>query len=177
MNPEHTQITIRKQYLPRHRNFTGVIFGGDVLETLEKSALACVHRMQGGGDFRTIGMRGVSFLKPVDVRVAVEVQATIVSCTEHVVTVMVNSFLDEEHDGSRMVPSHRGVFHIARVVDNDDASLGKIVVGLKQLEGGGLENPDFYRCVAIGMSENLVKKWKLNSDAIVPEQKVLAESN
>lgn len=129
-----TRITVRKQFLPRHLNYAGVVFGGDILTTLDRVAVACASRLT-HVPMATSRILSLTFKQPVQLRQALHVTACVVTSWRgqalaedqdqdrdrggdgdgsHVssaaAVVVVRTFVDDRHDGSAMKAGHAGVF-------------------------------------------------------------------
>lgn len=161
-----TLIKVRKQYLPRNENLYKVVFGGDILITLETAAVTCANQMYGGCKrFYCIGMRSVGFLHAVPVIQALEVHAKVVGCSQHVVCVLVYSYVDRKHDGSDMALCHHGVFHLASV-SSKEMQAEKLIVGVKQPDVSEAEEEvrDFLRGMSLPLSTEVANAWNVEGD-------------
>eukprot|EP00178_Gracilaria_changii_P021551 TRINITY_DN639_c0_g1_i2.p1 TRINITY_DN639_c0_g1~~TRINITY_DN639_c0_g1_i2.p1 ORF type:complete len:260 (+),score=39.35 TRINITY_DN639_c0_g1_i2:673-1452(+) len=139
-----TQITIRKHFLPRHLNYGGVVFGGDILQTLENAALSCASRMQ-QKPMRVVAVRSVSFVAAVQTRSMFHVVATAIACTRQTVIILIRAFIDQENNRFSLQPSHSGVFYVA-AQDAKDIEVGVHVWGTA-------DEDDLHRVLSLATSD------------------------
>lgn len=161
-----TRVVVRKQYLPRNLNYGGVIFGGDILETLDSVAANCARRASlGTARFVTVAIKGLSFLKPLESIKVLQVEAKVVASSARFMGVVVRTFVDEAHDGKEMLAAHTGVFHMVAI--GDDGELGKEVdIGVGNVIIEDDEHlADFYRAMALPLPEIVKKAWTTQDDA------------
>lgn len=160
---EATTLRFRIAFLPRHLNFAGVVFGGDVLARLERSAVSCAARVLGRGCV-TLGLRCVTFIDVVKRLTVVQVTARVVACSTRFACVVVRADLDKRHDGSILTASHCGVFYIGRATS--DGRLKRVTVGVRTSEGeeGEKCRDEFCRAAAVGLPEGAFESWPLDSE-------------
>lgn len=134
----------------------GVIFGADILALMEDVALLSARRVSPmSRDLRVVGIRGLSFLKPVPLEVVLEVEAKTVVASEAFVGVVVRTWLDENHDGSSMVKAHEGVFHIFKG--------GHGGLGVEMEMKDGME--DTYRVLGLPLNVEVKRRWAVEAGA------------
>lgn len=145
-----TQLVTRKQFLPRHKNGAGIIFGGDILHSLDRAAVACASRLTTCACF-TKRIHSLSFLDAVLTHEALEIVATVVAVSEHEALVVVRAAVDKLHDGSLMQPSHLGVFCVAPTLA--DGAESRFDVGVDLVSDVDHEcAEDFLRALAVSDS-------------------------
>eukprot|EP00177_Eucheuma_denticulatum_P005861 GFKZ01010681.1.p1 GENE.GFKZ01010681.1~~GFKZ01010681.1.p1 ORF type:complete len:412 (+),score=66.90 GFKZ01010681.1:116-1237(+) len=154
VHPGRTVVRFRKQFLPHNLNMNGVIFGGDILALMEDVALLSARRVSPTSlDLRVVGIRGLSFLQPVPLKVVLEVEAKTVVASEAFVGVVVRTWLDENHDGTDMVKAHEGVFHIFKGVH------GGLGVEMEMKEG----MEDTYRVLGLPLNIEVKRRWAVEA--------------
>jgi len=160
-----TALQVRKQFLPRHKNFSGFVFGGDILTALENVASSCAARLSNGwAQFRTVAIRSLSFLAPVPPTKLLQISAKVIATSEHFACVIVRGHIDEAHDGSNMVLSHQGIF-LLMAIGEDDETHTKIEVGIEKVfDESNSHLNDFHRAMAFPLPEWLKKNWDLEGD-------------
>ena len=105
------QVEIRKQYLPRHENFSRMVFGGDLLETLERIAVYCGKRLvRAKSNVRCIGMKYFAFVKPIKPMNLLCVTARPVWTNGAMIIVQVDAAIDNSHEGDGLVLANDGLF-------------------------------------------------------------------
>lgn len=144
-----TRIRIRKQFLPRNLNFRGVVFGGDILSSLDRVAVSCATRLLNTACV-TRRVRCLSFWKPIEPRIALQIDATAVATGPSVVCVFVQTLVDHRHDGVDMIPSHAGVFLVVPLL-KDSQSYDKTpdIAVLPASSMNEEHGEEFYRAIAI----------------------------
>ncbi|OSX71661.1 hypothetical protein BU14_0513s0005 [Porphyra umbilicalis] len=124
-----TAVTVRKQYLPRHKNFGDAIFGGDILAVMDKTALYTARRFSGNATMVVIGLDRISFQAPVLPLHVLHLVARVVYVRRYTVEVEVHVSLDRRVSGEPQVSSHVGSF---TVLNLDEAGFKRpVMVGLK----------------------------------------------
>lgn len=161
-----TRIVVRKQYLPRHLNHSGVVFGGDILDTLDTVAVSCARRASlGTARFATVAIKGLSFLKPTELIKVLQVEAIVVASSQRFMAVVVRTFIDENHDGKEMLAAHAGVFHMV-AISPDGQAVDEVQVGVERVERKEDEHlADFYRVMALPLPEVVKRAWVSQNDA------------
>lgn len=124
-----TAVTVRKQYLPRHKNFGDAIFGGDILAVMDKTALYTARRFSGNATMVVIGLDRISFHAPVLPLHVLHLVARVVYVRRYTVEVEVHVSLDRRVSNEPPVKSHVGSF---TVLNLDEAGFKRpVTVGLK----------------------------------------------
>lgn len=117
-----TRLCVRKQFLQRHLNGAGAVFGGDLLDLLDTTATTCASRVLATSCI-TASAHALTFVTPVHEHELVQVDATVAATLGAAgVLVYVRAAVDERHDGSHMRLSHAGVFHVVAVAQPHDAA-------------------------------------------------------
>lgn len=94
------EVAFHKQYLPRHENFGGVVFGGDLFETMERVATYCGRRFaRGRGRAQCVGVRFFNFVRPVEAMGLLCVRGRVGAVWGSVVYVEVRGEVDEGGEG------------------------------------------------------------------------------
>ena len=132
MTMQESTIRLCKNFLPRNLNGIGTIFGGDLLEWMEKAAVLCASNFTRNPNVVTIAMDRVFFKTPISVDHVLELSARVVYCRKHTLQVetLVNAYLPEwvgsaegeqgEQHGSGSSPrafSHKGYFTIISLTE------------------------------------------------------------
>jgi acyl-CoA hydrolase len=99
MRLQDSTVELRKQYLPRHENFGGAVFGGDLMMTLEKAAVYTARRFAGEGRVACVALYGVHFAMPVKPMYLLETTARVVFVRRHCMEVEVVARVDRTHEG------------------------------------------------------------------------------
>lgn len=149
-----TRIRIRKQFLPRNLNFGGVVFGGDILSSLDRLAVSCAARLLNTACV-TRRVRCLSFWKPVEPRIALQIDATAIATGPSVVCVLVRAVVDHRHDGIEMTPSHAGVFLVVPLLK--DSKPNEIIPDIAVLPASSMHDEhgeEFYRAIAICLPDD-----------------------
>lgn len=124
-------ITVHKQYLPRHKNFSGMVFGGDLLETMERVASYCARRViRGKGEVRCIAIKYFTFKQPIAPMNLWMLTARACLIVGSVIIVEVSATIDKNHDGTTIVPANDGLFAILCTQDADGTLPAEIDVEL-----------------------------------------------
>lgn len=109
---ERTTLMLRQQFLPRHINYAGIVFGGDILRTLERAATASAARLfPPHVPTVTRAVRALVFLRPVEPKQLMHVEATVVATWAACVCVMVRASVDDAFKRT-LLPCHAGVFFV-----------------------------------------------------------------
>ncbi len=105
-------LVVSKQYLPRHQNFAGAVFGGDLLETTTRVASYAAARLSRGlcTSPQCIALKYFSFVKPMMPLNLWRITARVAAIRGAVIYVEVRADIDENHDGKVMTRSHDGLF-------------------------------------------------------------------
>lgn len=128
VNIDNTLVELRKQYLPRHENFGGIVFGGDLLMLLERAALYCGRRFCGNDNISCVRMHSIHFRLPIEPTFLLVTRARVVHIGKYVMDVEVVVSIDRTHEGLGMQVSHTGYFS---VVSRDKAGVAlPVAVGL-----------------------------------------------
>lgn len=105
-------VRIRKQFLPANLNMAGVVFGGDLLGLMERIACVCGERIVKRGEVRVVGIRSLSFWRPVVLENVLEVEGRVVVAGGGLLGVVVRTWMEQGEDGKERVMGHSGVFHL-----------------------------------------------------------------
>lgn len=73
---EESQVTFTELMLPSHRNFSGKIHGGHILNLMDQVAFACASK-HSGNYCVTASVNKVDFLNPIEVGELLTIKATI----------------------------------------------------------------------------------------------------
>eukprot|EP00741_Cyanophora_paradoxa_P003306 tig00000692_g3213.t1 len=105
-----TEICAQKQFLPRNLNVYNKIFGGDILEWMERVASYCARHFTRNLNMYTIAMHRVTFKKPLDATDLAEAKARVVFVSHD--TVEVEITVDRITLTGERGYSHSGYFSI-----------------------------------------------------------------
>lgn len=122
MRMERTTVGLRQQFLPRNLNHAGIVFGGDILKTLERAATSAAGRVF-GPHVRPLTQYvcALVFIRPVLSKQLMDVQATVVATWSSCACVMVRARVEDPFTKT-VLPSHSGIFFVTadRNADSDD---------------------------------------------------------
>ncbi len=129
MTMEESTIRVCKNFLPRNLNGMGSIFGGDLLEWMEKAAVMCASKFTRNSNVVTIAMDRVFFKTAISVAHVLELAARVVYCRRHTlqVEVVVHAYIPEWAAGgpgggtrdasSAGAFSHKGYFTVLSMTE------------------------------------------------------------
>lgn len=100
-----TMTALTKQFLPRNENFSGVVFGGDVLQTLAHFAIHTARRTTRGGVAAIVSIDRFTFQLPVNAKTELRANARATAAHGDIVSVAISATLDGR-------PSHEAAFSI-----------------------------------------------------------------
>lgn len=150
------RVELGKQFLPRHRNMAGNVFGGDIVETLGEAAVEAGKRGMGGRVGVVVGVCGLAFLRPVEERFVLRVEGKLVCWRGRFATVVVRAALDLKHDGSEMALAQVGVFHIV-MLDGEEVEVGTSLQSNHHDEDD--LHLDFYRTLCTPLPASAKSAW------------------
>jgi acyl-CoA hydrolase len=124
-----TQVTVRKQAMPRYLNHNQTIFGGDILIWMEKLATYTAKRFTGNNHVMTLTMNRVAFKHPILVQDVLHMEASVLYVRKYVLEVEIKCFVDSPNTKLGLIPSHTGYF---TVMSLDSVGFKReIMVGIK----------------------------------------------
>lgn len=115
-----TTVESCKQYLPRHENFGGNVFGGDLLMLMDRAARYCGRRFFGSSRVACTALRGMNFRLPVVPTCLLFTTAQVVFVGQHSIQIEVRVSIDKRFEGKGLALSNDGCF---TVVAHDEAGL------------------------------------------------------
>ena len=119
LTPAQTRIEVRRQFLMRHENKSGAIFGGDILLWMDRVATHTARHFT--------AMNRIFFKEPIFITDLVDMTARVVYVRTNTLEVEIDVRLHRL--GGEVVPSHSGYF---TVLNYDEAGFKRpIVTGLK----------------------------------------------
>ena len=62
---DETELHMRRMFMPRNLNTNGSVFGGDLIEWMESSAVHCAKHFTRNSHIATVSMQQILFLQPV----------------------------------------------------------------------------------------------------------------
>jgi acyl-CoA hydrolase len=133
-----TAALFSKQYLPRHENFGGVVFGGDVLLVLERAAVYCGKRFTRASHVQCIAVYDVHFKLPIKPTSMLLVAARVIYVRQYCMEIEVLVNADHSHEGAKPKQSHSACFTI--VTHDHTGRLLPIRVGLSMAGAAEEEN-------------------------------------
>ncbi|CAD2218555.1 Thioesterase superfamily, putative [Angomonas deanei] len=104
---KHTTTLVEKKFERSAININGVVFGGETLSFLEKSALHCGRLFTGSGSVFTLGMLDMTFEGPIHCEDLARCTATVVCVRRS--TLLVSVRIDVDRHGKRR-PTNRASF-------------------------------------------------------------------
>jgi acyl-CoA thioesterase YciA len=107
---DDTRVELRKQYLPRHSNFGGSVFGGDLLVLLEDAASYCGKRFARSHAVSCVHLHNIHFRVPVLPTHLLCSVARVVHVGRYCMEVEVVVSIDRAHEGKALETSHVGYF-------------------------------------------------------------------
>lgn len=127
LNPDQTRVEVRRQFMMRHENKNGAIFGGDILLWMDRVATYTARRFTRNRNMVTIAMNRIFFKEPIFTTDLVDMTARVVYVRTNTLEVEIDVRLHRL--GGEVVPSHSGYF---TVLNYDEAGFKRpIVTGLK----------------------------------------------
>lgn len=133
MSLSDTVSVLSKQYLPRHENFGGLVFGGDILMLLERSALYCARRFSGASKVHCLALYGMHFKLPVEPSSLLLTTARVVLVRKFCMEIEVVMRVDRPHEGREPEVSHVANFTV--IAYDSEKNLVPISVGLGMDDG------------------------------------------
>lgn len=168
-------VRVRKQFLPRNLNLAGVVFGGDLLELMERVACVCGGRLVKGGEVRVVGIRALSFWRPVVVENVLEVEGRVVVAGGGLLGVVVRSWVESDTGvgggGEDRILGHSGVFHLSIEEGGMVQREGNGVRGDAEEEGHG--QGDHWRIYALPLHEGVRVALRVEK-GVYPTEKYMA---
>lgn len=123
-----TECVLSKQYLPRHENFGGLVFGGDILMLLERAAIYCARRYCGAARVLCLALYGVHFKLPVQPTALLRTTARVVLVRRFCMEIEVKMQIDRSSEGLDEQLSHVAYFTV--ISYDGDKALLPVTVGL-----------------------------------------------
>ncbi|MCP4295150.1 MAG: acyl-CoA thioesterase [Proteobacteria bacterium] len=111
--PEDTLFKMKKFFLPRNLNQSGVVFGGDILRWMDEVAVFTARQFTENFDMVTIAIDNVQFSRPIFSDDIVEMESRVSFVRNHTLDVDVNIKVEkrfQESDGRK--ESHTAKFTI-----------------------------------------------------------------
>ncbi len=108
--PRETEIVVRRQFLPRHLNQLGAIFGGDILLWMDRVATYTAREFTGNPHMVTIAMNRIFFKRPIYITDLVELTARVVYVRHYTLEVEIDVRL--ERASGETLQSHTGYFTV-----------------------------------------------------------------
>ncbi|MCZ6554039.1 MAG: hypothetical protein O7A67_09605 [SAR324 cluster bacterium] len=140
LTPAETEIELRRQFLPRHLNALGTIFGGDLLLWMDQVATYTARHFTRNRNMVTLAMNRIFFKQPIFSRDLVNVKSRVVYVRRYTLEVEISVSL-QRVDGE-IVPSHSGYF---TVLNYDEAGFKRPIVTGLRLEDQDQEGLKAYR--------------------------------
>lgn len=109
-------LRFQKQYLPRHRNFAGMVFGGDLLATTARLAAYAARRLaRDSADARVVAIKYFSFVHPIEPMNLWRLVARIAAVDSAHVFVEVSASISCAANGATVVHSHDALYAVLLV--------------------------------------------------------------
>ncbi|MDH4224473.1 MAG: acyl-CoA thioesterase [Deltaproteobacteria bacterium] len=108
--PSQTEVTVRRQFLPRHININGTIFGGEILLWMDKVATHTARGFTRNRNMVTIAMNRIFFKQPIYTTDLVEMTARVVYVRRYTLEVEINVKL--RRISGEELSSHSGFFTV-----------------------------------------------------------------
>ncbi len=125
--PAETEITVMRQFMPRNLNQAGTIFGGDVLQWMDRVATYTARHFTRNRHMVTIAMNRIFFKQPIYPTDLVELTARVVYVRHFTLEVAIDVKL--QRATGEELPSHSGYF---TVLNYDEAGFKRpILTGLQ----------------------------------------------
>ena len=140
LTPAQTRIEVRRQFLMRHENKSGAIFGGDILLWMDRVATHTARHFTRNRNMVTLAMNRIFFKQPIFSRDLVNVKSRVVYVRRYTLEVEISVSL-QRADGE-IVPSHSGYF---TVLNYDEAGFKRPIVTGLRLEDRDQEGLKAYR--------------------------------
>ncbi len=125
--PAETVIQVRRNFMPRHTNLLGTVFGGDILLWMDRVATYTARQFTRNRNMVTLAMNRILFKQPIYTVDMVEMTARVVYVRRYTLEVEIE--LNVQRPSGAVVPSHSGYF---TVLNFDEAGFKRpIVTGLR----------------------------------------------
>ena len=127
LTPAETEIEVLRQFLMRHQNPSGAIFGGDILLWMDRVATHTARHFTRNRNMVTISMNRIFFKQPIFTSDLVHMTARVIYVRTSTLEVEIAVRLRRR--SGEMVPSHSGNF---TVLNYDESGFKRpIITGLK----------------------------------------------
>ena len=127
LTPAETEITVVRQFMPRNLNQVGTIFGGDVLQWMDRVATYTARHFTRNRNMVTIAMNRLFFHQPIFPTDLVEMKARVTYVRRFTLEVEIDVQL-QRADGAEL-RSHSGYF---TVLNYDESGFKRpIITGLR----------------------------------------------
>ncbi|KDO27831.1 hypothetical protein SPRG_07104 [Saprolegnia parasitica CBS 223.65] len=104
-----TLVEVQNWFMPKHLNNNNTIFGGDLLQWMDKVAAFCAKKFCKSVNMATVSVNRISFKSPVTTEDIVSMRAHVVSVRRHTLEVEVEVFVERMGSGEKK-KSHSGYF-------------------------------------------------------------------
>lgn len=112
-------VRLQKQYLPRHRNFGGMVFGGDLMETTARLASYAARRLgRGKASANVAAIKYFSFVHPIQPMNMWQLVARVAAVVGALVFVEVSASINRALESPSLVHSHDALYAVLLGDDN-----------------------------------------------------------
>jgi acyl-CoA hydrolase len=126
LTPAETVVRVQRQFMPRHLNVLGTIFGGDILLWMDRVATYAARLFTRSRHTVTLSMNRLLFKQPIFATDLVEMTARVVYVRHYTLEVQIEVTLRR---GEERIPSHSGYF---TVLNYDESGFKRpVVTGLR----------------------------------------------
>ena len=123
LTPLETEIVVTRQFMPRNLNQAGTIFGGDILNWMDRVATYTARHFTRNPHVVTIAMNRIFFRQPIFPTDLVRMVSRVVYVRRYTMEVEINVYI--ERDDGQEVASHSGYF---TVLNYDESGFKRAVV-------------------------------------------------
>eukprot|EP00759_Apiculatamorpha_spiralis_P041362 PhF_6_TR40017/c0_g1_i1/m.59387 len=147
-----TEVVLDRIFFPAHVNFNNTVFGGEIMNWMEKCALLCGRRFTQSDDVHTMAMHNLTFVQPIQTTDWVKARARVIFTRSTTFEVEVDVVID--HGDGRESVANTAWFLLGKyngetvrvplnkgVTPNDDETQVSYLRALKRYEWSRT-NPD-----------------------------------
>jgi len=110
LSAAETEIRVRQQFLPRHVNIMGTIFGGEILQVMDRVAIYTARHFTRNRNMVTLAMNRILFRQPIFTTDLVEITARVVYVRRY--TLEVELQVNVQKPNGETLHSHSGYFTV-----------------------------------------------------------------
>ncbi|OQS06808.1 DNA replication licensing factor MCM8 [Thraustotheca clavata] len=113
-----TLVEVKNWFMPKHLNMNNTIFGGEILQWMDKVAVFCARKFAQNVNMATISMNRIVFKLPITTSDIVSMKSRIVMVRRHTLEVEVEVFIERVGQENSKRKSHTGYFTVINLNEN-----------------------------------------------------------